>query len=293
MKELKGVLTALITPFTPDLKIDEEGLGVLVERQLKAGIGGICSIVGSGEYVNMSDAERARVLELTVKYVNGRAPVLAGVFEACTGRAVEMARMAEAKGADALVVLTPYYNKPSVEGLKLYFESVAESVNIPLIIYNNPGRSPFDLSGMYKHFAGIRNVAGVKECCRDMGVFSETITSMSGVWKSLLCGDDDILLPMLSLGADGAVLTTTNIAPARWVELFNAMKKGDLATARTIHFDLMPLVNAVYTLNHPALVKKCMDMMGLPAGTTRSPLLPPTPEQVARIAKVIETVDLR
>lgn len=293
MKNISGVLTALITPFTQSGVLDEEGLGLLIERQIEAGINGICVVAGSGEYVNMDEKERAHVIELAVNYSKRRIPVIAGVFEANADSALKNAKEAESKGADAVLVLTPYYNKPSVPGLKLYFKTVAENINIPAIIYNNPGRSPIDLSSMYEEFGDIKNVIGVKECNRDMGVFSATVKNMANRWSSILCGDDDIFYPMLALGSNGTVLTTSNIAPNRWVNLYKAFKSGDCKKAQAIHYEMLPLISAVYTLNHPALVKKCMTMMGLPAGTTRSPLVAPTKDQVATIAFVIEQMNLK
>lgn len=293
MKDVNGVMTALITPFTPEGAVDEKGLKVLIDRQIEAGIKGICVVAGSGEYVNLTKEEREKVVKLSVQYADHRIYVISGVFEANTASAVESAKMAERNGADAVLVLTPYYNKPSVDGLKLYFKTIAESINIPVIIYNNPGRCTIDLSGMYKDFIDIPNVIGVKECNRDMGVFSSTVQEMSNKWRNILCGDDDIFLPMLSIGAGGTVLTTSNIVPRKWVELYDTFKSNDTEKARSLHYELLPLISAVYTLNHPALVKKCMQMMGLPAGTTRSPLVAPTDKQVAKIAEVIERLGLK
>ena len=230
---------------------------------------------------------------MSVSYVKGRVPVVAGVFAANTNDAVECAKRAANKGADALLLLTPYYNRPSAAGLKLYYKTVAESVEKPVIIYNNPGRTGIDVSNIYEDFADIKNIIGVKECNRDMGTFTFTVEHMEKQWNSILSGDEDIFYPTLCLGGKGAVLTTSNVAPDRWVKLYNAFTQGDHKTAREVHYEMMPLIYALYTLNHPALVKKCLTMLGLPAGVTRSPLVAPTDDQVARIAELIEKMGLK
>jgi 4-hydroxy-tetrahydrodipicolinate synthase len=293
LKKINGVLTALVTPFTESDLVDEEGLGILIERQIEAGIHGICVTAGSGEFVNLTDDERERVVELSVNFAKGRIPVVAGVFAANTKDAVACAKRAENKGADALLLLTPYYNRPSDDGLKLYYKTVAESVNTPLIVYNNPGRTGIDVSNIYESFADIKNIIGVKECNRDMGTFTFTVQNMGKYWNSILSGDEDIFYPTLCLGGKGSVLTTSNVAPDRWVKLYNAFLNGDHKTACEVHFEMMALIYALYTKNHPALVKKCLRMLGLPAGKTRSPLVEPTEAQVARISELIEKMNLK
>ncbi len=293
MKDIHGVLTALVTPFTSNDAIDEEGLGILIERQIAAGIHGICVTAGSGEFVNLTEAEREHVVELSVNYAKGRIPVVAGVFAANTRDAARCAEKAANKGADALLLLTPYYNRPSAPGLKLYYKTVAESVDSPIIIYNNPGRTGIDVSDIYEEFADIKNIIGVKECNRDMGTFTFTVDHMGKQWNSVLSGDEDIFYPTLCHEVKGAVLTTSNVAPDRWVKLYNAFMEGDHETARNIHYEMMPLIYALYTQNHPALVKKCLSLLGLPSGTTRSPLVAPTEPQVARIKELIEKMELK
>lgn len=293
MKSIHGVLTALITPFTNHDVVDEEGLGILIERQIAAGIHGICVTAGSGEFVNLTEKEREHVVELSVNYAKGRIPVVAGVFAANTCDAVKCAEKAANKGADALLLLTPYYNRPSTSGLKLYYKTVAENVSVPIIIYNNPGRTGIDVSDIYSEFADIKNIIGVKECNRDMGTFTFTVNHMGKQWNSILSGDEDIFYPTLCLGGKGAVLTTSNVAPDKWVTLYNAFMKGDHETARKVHYEMMPLIYALYTLNHPALVKKCLSLLGLPAGMTRSPLVAPTEPQVTKIMELIEKMNLK
>ena len=293
MEKLHGVATALITPFTKDDKIDEDGLGVLIERQIAAGIAGVCVTAGSGENANTTPEEHERIIKLSVEYARKRVPIIAGVFACNTREALIASQKACSLGADALLVLPPFYNRPSPEGMKLYFKTIAEDVDKPIIIYNNSGRVGVDIANLYQSFHDLENIIGIKECNRDMGVFSETVLNMSDKWNSILSGDEDLFYVNLCLGGHGAIMTTSNIAPGSWVELYQAFKDGDHAKAAKIHYGMLPLLNAVYTLNHPALVKKCMTMMGLPAGTTRSPLVAPTEAQTSRIAEVIEKMALK
>ena len=293
MKKLNGVSTALITPFTANGMVDEEGLGVLIERQISADVKGICVTAGSGEFANTTTEEHALVVKLAVKYADGRVPIIAGVFACSTADALVASKKACSLGADALLVLSPLYNRPSPDGMKLYYKTIAEGVDKPVLIYNNSGRTGVDIASLYKSFHDIDNIIGIKECNRDMGVFSETILNMSDKWNSILSGDEDIFYPHLCLGGHGAIMTTSNIAPKPWVELYTAFMVGDHARAVKIHYSMLPLLNAVYTLNHPSLVKKCMVMMGLPAGAARSPLMEPTREQIDRIAEVIEKMSLK
>ena len=293
MKKLNGVTTALITPFTKNGMVDEDGLGVLIERQIAAGVDGVCVTAGSGEFANTTAEEHARVVKLSVGYAKGRVPIIAGVFACNTADALASSQKACSLGADALLVLSPLYNRPSPEGMKLYYKTIADGVDKPILVYNNQGRTGVDIASMYELFLDIDKIIGTKECNRDMGVFSETMLKMGGKWNSILSGDEDIFYTHLCLGGHGAIMTTSNIEPGRWVKLYKAFMAGDHATAVKIHYEMLPLLNAVYTLNHPALVKKCMAMMGLPAGTTRSPLVEPTKAQVGRIAEVIEKMNLK
>lgn len=293
MTKINGVLTALITPFTSNDLVDEDGLALLIERQINAGIDGVCVTAGSGEFVNLSDDERHHVVELSAKASKGRIPVIAGVFAANTKDALYTAQRAASAGADALLLLTPYYNRPSNEGLKLYYKTVSESVELPVIVYNNPGRTGIDVSDIYEMFSDIKNIIGVKECNRDMGTFSMTVENMGKKWSSILSGDEDIFLPTLCLGGKGSILTTSNVAPQKWVSLYKAFLAKDYETAKSIHYEMLPLIFGLYTLNHPALVKKCLTLMGLPAGLTRSPLIEPTEKQVARISELIEKMNLK
>lgn len=292
LDRVRGIITALVTPFRPDDSVDEEGLRVLLERQIKNGIHGVAVVAGSGEYVNLSDDERSRIVSLSVEQVAGRVPVIVGVLSPNTRDAVAWGKKAASLGADALLVLSPYYNKPSVPGIVGHYRAIAEAAGLPIIVYNNPPRTGIDLTACYAQLAEIPEIIGIKECNRDLAVLSQTISALGTRWSTILGGEDDLLYPSLVLGVRGAILTTSNIVPSRWVAMYDAFTGGDHETARAIHYELLPLINAVYTLNHPALVKKALTTLGLPAGRTRAPLADPLPEQVKRIEELIAAMRL-
>ncbi len=290
-KEFRGIITALITPFDVDGSVDESGLRTLLTRQVEAGVHGVAVVAGSGEFVNLSDDERRQVLEISVEEVAGRIPVIMGVLSPDTRSAVALGKESERLGADALLLLSPYYNKPSVPGLINHFRSVAEATDLPIIAYNNPGRTGINLTPSLPELAKIPGVVAVKECNRELATLSDTIAAL-GDKLDILSGEDDLLYPSFELGVKGAILTTSNVAPSHWVRMYDAIVKGDHATAKAIHYEMMPYINAVYVANHPASIKKSLSMMGLPAGLTRAPLASPTPEQEKRIKELIESMKL-
>lgn len=291
--EIKGIITALVTPFRPDDSIDEEGLRVLLRRQVEQGVHGVAVVAGSGEYVNLSETERSRVVEISVDELAGRIPVIAGVLSPNTRDASLWAGKATRLGADALLVLTPYYNRPSINGLIDHFRRIAEATNLPVLIYNNPGRTGINLSPEdYVRLANIPGIKGIKECNRDLATLSQTISHLGTRWTSILCGEDDLLYPALELGTAGGILTTSNVMPSQWVAMYRAIVEGDHETARAIHYEVLPFFRAIYSDNHPALIKKALMLLGLPAGRTRAPLADPTMEQEERLRKLIKRTKL-
>ncbi len=291
--EIKGIITALVTPFKPNDSIDEEGLRVLLRRQVEQGIHGVAVVAGSGEYVNLSESERSIVIEMSVEEVGGRIPVIAGVLSPNTRDAVFWAERATQLGTNAILVLTPYYNRPCIKGLIGHFRAIAEATNLPVLIYNNPGRTGINLSPEdYVRLADIPGIKGIKECNRDLATLSQTISHLGTRWTSILCGEDDLLYPALELGAAGGILTTSNVMPSQWVAMYRAIVEGDHETARAIHYEVLPFFRAIYSHNHPALIKKALTLLGLPAGRTRAPLADPTMEQEERLRKLIKTTKL-
>jgi 4-hydroxy-tetrahydrodipicolinate synthase len=280
----QGMLTALVTPFGPDGEVDEPTLKELVEWQIGAGMDGLMIPGGCGEFVNMNDDERIRVVEATVKAAAGRVPVIAGVLATNTQHALELTQQAEAVGAAAALVLTPYYVNPSDEGIYRHFATIAERTSLPIVLYNNPGRTKIDMGvDLLDRLADIPTVVGIKECQRDIGLLSERIHAVRDR-MSYLAGDDDLTIPMYLFGGRGDVGITQLIAPKPQVDLWAALKAGDWAKAVDIHLNfILPIFAAVLTKNHPAPIKRMMALAGHPVGEARLPLVSPTAEQEAKI----------
>ena len=291
-EQFKGIITALITPFDADGDVDEGGLGTLIERQIDSGVTGVAVVAGSGEYVNLSPDERERVVRASVDAVAGRIQVIAGVLAPDTRDAVATAKAVSAAGADALLVLTPFYNKPSKAGIIGHFKAVSDATDRPIIVYNNPGRTGIHLTTEdYLALADAARTVGVKECTRDLAEFAATVAALGDRW-AILSGEDDLLYPSYELGAPGGIITTGNVLPALWCAMDAAMAAGDHARARDIHYAVLPFIQTVYTLNHPALVKGGLRILGLPGGRTRAPLADPTAEQMERIKAVLDGLSL-
>lgn len=284
----QGIITALATPFDSEQELDESTLRHLVERQIKAGVHGVMVTGGCGEFVNLSDDERKRVLQVALEAAAGRVPVIAGILSPSMRHAVALARHAESAGASAALVLTPYYINPSMDGVYGHFATVAEKSSIPIILYNNPGRTKIDMDAeILDRLAEIPTVVGVKECQRDIGLVSDRIRTV-GDRIAVLAGDDDIFLPMYGLGSPGMIGVTALVAPESVVEMWNALERGDWSRALKIHFNVVvPVLKAIFVQNHPAPIKRMMALAGHPVGPGRAPLSPPSAETEARMAAVL------
>ncbi len=286
----KGIITALITPFDANGDVDEMGLRTLIDRQVESGVAGIAVVAGSGEFINLAPAERDRVVAVSVEQAAGRIQVIAGTLAPDTRAAVAAAKSACTQGAEALLVLTPFYNKPSQAGIVGHFKAVSDATDRPIVVYNNPGRTGINLTTEdYAALAEAGRLFGVKECNRDLADLSRTIAEIGLSW-AILSGEDDLLYPSLELGAQGGIITTGNIVPALWTDMYRAIRAGDHDTARGVHYAVLPLIRAVYKLNHPALVKGALRTLGLPGGRTRAPLADPTPDETERIKAVLDVL---
>lgn len=292
MKDIifKGITTALVTPFDREGNIDVPGLRTLIDHQIENNIDAIALVGGSGEAVNLSPSEQERVIHHGVEHAARRIKIIAGILAPDTGSAITLAKQASQAGVDALLVLTPFYNRPSKAGVVQHFRTVADATDTPVIVYNNPGRTGISLDiDDYHSLAEGNQFVGVKECNRDLANFSQMIAELGSKW-AILSGEDDLLYPSLALGAAGGIITTGNIVPRIWADMYSAVMQGNYEKARTAHYAVLPLIRAVYTLNHPALVKEAIHALDLPGGKTRAPLLHPTPEQCRLIHDVLNNM---
>ena len=272
---LKGALTALITPFDKNGNVAEKTLCDLVEWQVKQGINGIVPVGTTGESPTLSYQEHKRVIELCVRQVAKRVPVIAGAGSNSTKEAVELAEFAEKAGADAVLVVTPYYNKPNQRGMYQHFSTVAKAISIPLIIYNIPGRSVIDMNAdtMAKLHHDCKNIIGVKDATGKIERVSEQ-REKCGKDFVQLSGDDSTALGFNAQGGVGCISVTSNIAPKQCAELFQACRENNFAKALELNDRLMPLNRALFLEPSPAGVKYAAEKLGICTSVVRSPIVP-------------------
>ena len=269
-----GSYTALITPFKVDGSLDEARFEALVDWQIEQGTDGLVPVGTTGESPTLSHQEHDRVVEICVKVNNGRVPIIAGAGSNSTAESVRLAQHAQKVGADAALVVSPYYNKPTQAGLKAHFTSVAEAISIPLIIYDIPGRSIVQVSDeLMAELAAHPNIAGVKDATADCSRPTK-LKSLIGEGFCQLSGEDATVLPYLAAGGHGCISVVSNVAPALCSELHRAWVIGnDPARALELHQKLMPLHTALFCEASPGPVKYAASLLGIAGATTRQPLV--------------------
>jgi 4-hydroxy-tetrahydrodipicolinate synthase len=272
MKQYYGAIVAIVTPFI-DGKLDEQGLVDLIEFQIAKGTHGIVPCGTTGESATLDFDEHKRVIELTVKTVRGRVPVIAGTGANNTKEAIELTESAKASGADAVLSVTPYYNKPSQEGLFQHFKTIAESVKIPMFLYNVPGRTAINmLPETVARLAKVKNIIGIKEACGSLQQISDIIRLCPPKFI-VLSGDDFTSMPTVFIGGKGVISVTSNVDPKGMADLMEASLAGDLKKANKLHYRLFPLMNAMFCAPNPVPAKKGVELMGkIKDGLPRLPL---------------------
>ena len=274
-----GIHAAIVTPFHTDESLDEDRLASHIEFMLDSGVSGIVPIGGCGEYVNLSTSERQRVVQLTVSIINGRVPVIAGALAPSTREVIEMGCFAASAGASALLVLPPYYIRPSLPGIVDHFTRVAETTGLPVIAYNNPPRTAYGLGPeAIAQIAAIPGVVAVKDCDRDLANIALKI-ERAGERLALLGGDDDLVYWVLLSGAAGAIMASTNLVPRLCVDLYEACARTDIPSALALNRKLLQLVHVRQGPDHPGPLKELMALAGRPVGPARRPLQSMTPQQ--------------
>jgi 4-hydroxy-tetrahydrodipicolinate synthase len=269
----KGSITALITPFK-DGQLDEPAFRRILEWQISEGTHGLVPVGTTGESPTLSPAEHKRIVELTVEIADKRVPVIAGAGSNATSEAIDFARHAAKVGADAVLIVTPYYNKPTQEGLFRHFKAIDDAVDIPIVIYNIPGRSVIDMSveTMARCFA-LKNVVGVKDATANMARASQQRAAMGGEFN-MLSGEDATALGFMAHGGHGCISVTSNVAPRLCADFQNACLKGDFRAALALQDRLMPLHDALFCESNPGPVKYAASRLGLCEPDTRLPLAP-------------------
>ncbi len=290
---LQGAYTALVTPFNRDESIDVGALEELVEFQIREGISGLVPMGTTGESPTLSHEEHNRVIELVITQAAGRVPVIAGTGSNSTAEAIRMTRRAKENGATASLQVAPYYNKPSAEGLYRHFMTIADSVDLPLIVYNIPGRTGRNIenSTMLK-LALHANIIGVKEASGSIPQIMELIAKAPSDF-TVISGDDNLTLPIVALGGKGVISVASNIIPAQMEELVSAALSGKSERARELHYRLLPLLTALLSLDtNPVPIKCALHLKGMIEEVYRLPLCPMEESQRSVLAATLKGLEL-
>lgn len=286
-----GSLVALVTPFK-NQKFDEKAYADLVEWHISQGTHGIVPCGTTGEASTLDFEEHYRVIEVAVKAANRRVPIVAGTGANSTDEAITITKKAKDLGADGALLVTPYYNKPTQEGLFRHYKAVAEAVDIPMVLYNVPGRTAVNLlPPTVARLAEIRNIVGIKEATGDMKQVSELIR-LCGDRLTVVSGDDFTTLPLLALGGKGVISVVANIAPKDTAEMYNAWVKGDIGKARQLHYKLEPLNYAMFIETNPIPVKTALAFMGKINEEFRLPLCEMSEANKAKLKGVLQNAGL-
>ena len=290
--EFRGAFTALVTPFTNG-EVDEEAYRRHIEWQIEQGIDGLVPCGTTGESATLSHAEHGKVIRICVEQVNKRVPVLAGAGSNNTREAIELTRYAKDAGADGALLITPYYNKPTQEGLVAHFKAIAKDVPMPFVVYNVPGRTALNLlpATVARMAREIPEVIGIKEATGDLKQVSEVVEFCPKGF-TVLSGDDFTVLPLLAVGGQGVISVVSNVMPAQMAGMCKAYFAGDMATAQKLHYEMNPVSRACFFETNPVPVKTALDMMGRMPFSVRLPLVEMLPANREKLAAVLKDAGL-
>ena len=289
-EQFAGLTVAIVTPFKNG-KVDETALKKMVDWQIAEGTNGLCPVGTTGESPTLSTEEHERVIAIVCQHAAGRIKVMAGTGSNSTAEAIELTRFAKSVGADGAMMVAPYYNKPTGEGFYQHYRAVAEAVDIPIILYNIPGRTAKNMEpDVVARIAEIPTVVAIKEATGSMDQASQTLAQTN---LTLLSGDDSLTLPLLAMGGSGIVSVVGNIVPADMLQLLKAFKAGNLADAQRYHFKLFALCRDMLGIaTNPIPVKAAMRMLGRDTGELRLPLTPLSESEEARLRKTLSAYGL-
>ena len=287
-----GCGTALVTPFRRDLSLDEGTFRGLVRRQFDAGIDFLVPCGTTGESPALTRAEHLRVVQIALDEARGKVPVLAGAGGYNTGEVIELARELERMGVDGILSVTPYYNKPTQEGLYQHYKAIASAIRLPIVVYSVQGRTGVNIEpATMARLAAIENIVGVKEASGSVAQVATILNQVPSTF-AVLSGDDAVAIPVIALGGRGIISVVSNQIPAEMTGLAQAGLRGDFETARRTQARYLPLMNVNFVESNPIPLKAAMGLMGLLEPVYRLPMTPPSPANLARIAKVLEDIGL-
>jgi len=289
----KGSIVAIVTPFHNG-KVDEKKLRNLIDFQIKNGTSGIVPCGTTGESATLNFDEHEKVIEITIEHVNKRVPVIAGTGSNSTEEAIMLTRQAASAGADASLQVSPYYNRPTQKGLYEHFKAIAQSVKIPIILYNIAGRTGVNIEPdtIAKLAHDCRNIVAVKEASGNLDQMSR-IKQLCPKEFELISGDDSLTLPVLSIGGIGIISVVANIVPHDVANLVSSFEKGDLKKARDLHYKLLPLIKAVFLETNPIPVKTAMGLLGMCEPDLRLPMCTMSPENLEKLKKALKDYGLK
>jgi len=285
------MITAMVTPFTPELELDLPRAQELALKLLDEGSDAIVVCGTTGESPTVFYPQKLDLFRAVIEAVDGRAPIIANAGDNCTADSVDFAQDVAALGVDAIMAVVPYYNKPPQEGLYRHFSTIARSVELPVILYNIPGRSVVNLTAetTLRLANDLENIVAVKEASGDLGQIAEICHGAPDGFE-VLSGNDEDTLPMMGLGATGVISVVSHVAGLRFKEMVEAQAAGDHTRALRIHLELMPLMKTLFMTSNPILVKKALELQGFPVGGLRLPLIEATPEQTQELTRVMRGV---
>jgi 4-hydroxy-tetrahydrodipicolinate synthase len=288
----EGVFTALITPFTRDGKLDEQALRKLVDFQIDRGIDGLVPVGTTGESPTLSPEETEQVIRIVVEQTGGRVPVIAGTGSNCTDKAIHMTEKAKQIGATASLQVAPYYNKPTGEGFFRHFTAIADAVDLPMVIYNIPGRTGKNIENpVMLKLAKHKNIVAVKEASGNISQMMDLIAKKPKDF-AVLSGDDNLTYPLMALGGKGVISVASNAVPDRMKDLTHTALKGDWDRARKLHYELLPLFKAIFLETNPIPIKATMAMKGFVEEVYRLPMCPMSGENKKALTEVLEQLKI-
>ncbi|RLI95464.1 MAG: 4-hydroxy-tetrahydrodipicolinate synthase [Candidatus Altiarchaeales archaeon] len=289
--QLKGLYTALITPFDDKGNIDEEGFRDNIEYQIKNGVDGIVPVGTTGESATLSEEEHKRVVNIAVEQVNGRVSVIAGTGSNNTIEALKYTKHAESVGADAALMITPYYNKPTQEGLMKHYSKIASEVSIPIVLYTVPGRTGINIEPeTTERLSKIENIVAIKDASGNLDQVMKVIRNCKNF--TVLSGEDYLTYSIITLGGKGVISVASNVAPKMMSEFINAALNGKWKKAKELHYRLYPLFKILFIETNPSPVKAAMQMLGMPSGDPRLPLVRVKKESEEKIKYILREMGL-
>ena len=284
----EGVYTALATPFRDDGSVDEDCFRKLVDRQIENGVQGLVPMGTTGESPTLNHDEHIQVIRMVIRQCNGRVPVIAGTGSNSTSEAVELSRRAKDAGADATLHVAPYYNKPTQEGLYRHYRTIADQVDLPIIVYNIPSRTGRNIENpTMLRLAQHERIAAVKDATGDLKQLMDFVRQKPGDFD-VLSGDDNVVFPMIALGAKGVISVASNLIPDAMSRFVRLALDGKMEKARKEHYRLLPLFNGLFIETNPIPIKTAMALKGLMKETFRLPMCPLAPENRAKLVQLLE-----